>query len=64
MMGIVLIGLQSALDASLDVAGSSIARVGSLALLVSTGLMVYLAGLELFGVMRLKELVASVRGKL
>jgi putative peptidoglycan lipid II flippase len=64
MMGIVLVGLQRALEANFDLAGSSIARVGSLALLVSTGLTVYHVGLELFGVARLKELVASIRDKL
>ncbi|MEA2904431.1 MAG: putative peptidoglycan lipid flippase [Alphaproteobacteria bacterium] len=61
MMGIVLVGLRQALAANLDVTGSALARIASLAVLVTGGLAVYLAGLELFGVARLKDLLAAVR---
>jgi putative peptidoglycan lipid II flippase len=61
MMGLVLMALKGLMTANLDLTGSSIARVASLVVLVASGLAVYLVGLQLFGVARLKELIAAIR---
>ncbi len=60
-MGIAVAGLQ-ALIAVLPQAGASQGmRIGSMALLVASGLGVYLAALQLLGIGRLTELLAAVR---
>ena len=61
VMGFVLVGLKSLLMAHFDLTGSSIGRISSLALLVAAGLAVYVVCLQLFGVARLKELIAAIR---
>jgi putative peptidoglycan lipid II flippase len=64
IMGIVLVALKEVLEASMDVSGSQLGRIASLTILVASGLAVYLVGLELFGVARLKELLAAIRNRL
>jgi len=61
VMGFALVGLKSLLMAHFDLTGSSIGRISSLALLVAAGLAVYVVCLQLFGVARLKELIAAIR---
>jgi peptidoglycan biosynthesis protein MviN/MurJ (putative lipid II flippase) len=61
LMGLALVAVKALLTANLDLTGSSIARIVSLVVLVATGLAVYLVGLQLFGVAKLKELIAAIR---
>jgi putative peptidoglycan lipid II flippase len=61
VMGLTLLVLKGLLTTTFDLTGSSIARVASLAVLVATGLAVYLVGLQLFGVAKLRELIAAIR---
>ncbi len=61
VMGFVLLALKALLEGSFDLAGSQIARIAALAVLVVTGLVVYLAGLQVFGVAKLKDLIDAVR---
>jgi putative peptidoglycan lipid II flippase len=64
LMGLVLLALKPLLASQLDVAGSQLARIAELAVLVSAGLAVYLCALQTLGVARLKDLIAAVRHRL
>jgi putative peptidoglycan lipid II flippase len=61
IMAGVIQSAQALLGSLYDLAASQFARVGTLALLVSLGLFVYLTALQLLGVARTRDLVASVR---
>jgi putative peptidoglycan lipid II flippase len=61
MMGLLLLSLKWALAAMLG--GGAAYRIGALILLVLAGLVSYAAALQLLGVMRLRTLVAAVRGR-
>ena len=64
VMGIAIAILQMLLAKAFNVTGSQLGRIAALAVLVAAGLAVYLAGLQAFGVVKLKELVAAVRHRL
>ena len=64
VMGIAIVILQTLLAKNFNVDGSQLGRIAALAVLVTTGLAVYLAGLQAFGVVKLKELLAAVRNRL
>jgi putative peptidoglycan lipid II flippase len=59
-----ILAAQGALTMSFDVSGSHLARVLLLAALVTTGLCVYLAALQMLGVARLRALIEAVRMRL
>jgi peptidoglycan biosynthesis protein MviN/MurJ (putative lipid II flippase) len=61
VMGLTLLALRGLMTSTLDLTGSSIVRVASLAVLVASGLAVYLVALQLFGVAKLRELIAAIR---
>jgi len=63
VMGAAIFVAQRSLAAMVDLGGSQLVRLGVLALLVILGLAVYLASLELFGVVRWREIVAGIRGR-
>jgi putative peptidoglycan lipid II flippase len=60
-MAVVLIALKAAIAMTFDLAGSGFARLVSLAVLVASGLFVYLVGLQVLGVARLRDVMASIR---
>jgi putative peptidoglycan lipid II flippase len=60
VMTIALLGTQALLAPSFHADGSA-TRLAALVLLVAIGLIVYLAGLQAFGVVRMRDLLASVR---
>src|SRR5262249_43060203 len=60
VMAIVLLGAHQLLAPAFH-AGGSAARLAMLVLLVAIGLAVYLASLEVLGVVRVRELLATVR---
>jgi putative peptidoglycan lipid II flippase len=64
VMGIAILILQTLLAKNFNVAGSQLGRIAALAVLVAAGFAVYLAALQAFGVVKLKELVAAVRHRL
>jgi hypothetical protein len=49
---------------SFNIHGSQLGRIVALAALVITGLGIYLAGLQVFGVVKLSELRAAIRNRL
>ena len=61
VMGLAVFGLHQLLASPLITNGSQLVRLAALALLVATGLAVYLASIELLGVARLRDLLAAVR---
>ncbi len=63
-MGLTIATLQILLARHFNVAGSQLGRIASLAVLVATGLAVYLAGLQVLGVVKLQELIAAIRHRL
>ena len=60
-MGLAVFGMHQLLASPLITNGSQLVRLAALALLVATGLAVYLASIELLGVARLRDLLAAVR---
>jgi putative peptidoglycan lipid II flippase len=64
VMGLVLVALKGGLATAFDVTGSSLARIVSLALLVATGLAVYLIALQLLRVTSFKEIIAAIRSRI
>jgi putative peptidoglycan lipid II flippase len=60
-MALVLMTLKGALLMTFDLAGSALARLLSLVVLVASGLFVYLLALQVLGVARFKDLVAAIR---
>jgi putative peptidoglycan lipid II flippase len=63
VMGVVVMGAHMTIS-SLAPSPSSLARIAGLAFLVVTGLIVYLASLQLLGVTRWRELTAAFRQRL
>lgn len=61
VMGLAVFGMHQLLASPLITNGSQLVRLAALALLVATGLAVYLASIELLGVARLRDLLAAVR---
>jgi putative peptidoglycan lipid II flippase len=64
IMGAAIAGGDAVLSSVLDVAASSLARVGTLGLLVAAGLGVYLLALQALGVTSIPTLLAAVRARL
>jgi putative peptidoglycan lipid II flippase len=64
VMGLTIIFLQTLLARNFNITTSQLGRIAALAFLVTTGLTIYLAGLQVFGVVKLKELLAAVRNRL
>jgi putative peptidoglycan lipid II flippase len=60
VMGIAILALQDLLASAFTIAGA-LGRIASLAVLVATGLAVYLAALQVLDVVKLRELLAMVR---
>jgi putative peptidoglycan lipid II flippase len=61
VMALVLMTLKGALLMTFDLAGSALARLLSLVVLVASGLFVYLLALQVLGAARFKDLVAAIR---
>jgi putative peptidoglycan lipid II flippase len=61
LMGVVVFGLHALIAPAFAADASQLTRLAALALLVATGLAVYLASIELFGVARLRDLVGALR---
>jgi putative peptidoglycan lipid II flippase len=61
VMAAIILLAQGALTSMLDIAASKLARIALLAVLIATGLSVYLAALQALGVARLRNLLAAVR---
>ena len=64
VMGIVIVVLQMLLVKNFNVHGSQLGRIAALAVLVITGLGIYLAALQVLGVVKLGELRAAIRNRL
>src|SRR4051812_15308462 len=64
VMGIVIVVLQMLLVKNFNIHGSPLGRIAALAVLVASGLAIYLVGLQVFGVVKLGELRAAVRNRL
>ena len=64
VMAAAIYGGHYMLASTFDITHSALARIGTLVVLVAVGLGVYLATLPLFGIARLRELQAAIRGRL
>jgi putative peptidoglycan lipid II flippase len=60
-MGLTVFGLHALVAPAFVADGSQLTRLAALALLVTAGLAVYLASIELFGAARVRDLVRAVR---
>jgi putative peptidoglycan lipid II flippase len=63
VMGGALLGLDALRAHLIATGGSPLTRIAVLGILITTGLAVYLASLQLFGVARLRDLFAAVRSR-
>jgi putative peptidoglycan lipid II flippase len=63
VMGLAVFGLYALLAPAFGADGSQLLRLAALALLVTAGLAIYLACIELSGVARLRDLLAAVRNR-
>jgi putative peptidoglycan lipid II flippase len=64
VMGVALVLLQAVVTAQIDRASSSAMRFVVLVVLTATGLAAYVAALQLFGVVRFRNLAAELRGRI
>jgi putative peptidoglycan lipid II flippase len=64
IMGCVIAGGDMLLGSLFDISGSSVGRIGSLAVLVAAGLGVYVLALQAFGVTSLRILIEAFRKRL
>jgi putative peptidoglycan lipid II flippase len=64
VMGIIIVVLQMLLVVNFNIHGSQLGRIVALAVLVTTGLGTYLGGLQVFGVVKLKDLITAIRSRL
>jgi putative peptidoglycan lipid II flippase len=61
VMGLAVFGMHALIAPAFGADGSQLTRLAALALLVASGLAVYLTSIELFGVARLRDLIRAIR---